>query len=379
ANQQQDVTGLSRDTAHANQTLSPIFDKEKEQNRLATAQKIGEIGRQVSDVLVMQGKLNAQAAQSDPAARAKLVAGGNGSPSEEQISALSTLAAGLMGGLSGGSSADAVAGAQAGKNAVENNALSDIAEQLASGQSPAEKLDKLNKAEEERFSREECAGLSPDTCGAKMYDQRREALKDMASLGADFLPVVGDFKSYAEAEDWIDYTLATVGLIPGADFVTKPLKEAKQLLKAGDLNGANKLLQETSDQISSVTRPGHRQSEIDVGNDLGDGWKEQVSYKDGKEVPYGTKGSTRPDWCNGDVCSLEVKNYNVATNQGGLINNVAKQAIERQKHLPQGMMQEIVIDVRGQVLSLAQEDAIVRGIVQKSNGIVKPTNIQFKR
>ncbi|WP_458772720.1 VENN motif pre-toxin domain-containing protein [Klebsiella aerogenes] len=254
ASQQQDVTGLSRDAAHANQTLSPIFDKEKEQNRLATAQKIGEIGRQVSDVLVMQGKLNAQAAQSDPAARAaaraKLVAGGNASPSEEQISAqvsrtatadydtggkyqkvaqavtaamqglaggnlaqaasgavspyvaevihsqttdsatgkvnveanamahavwgaiaaasgnnsalagaagavsgellgrwiaaeyypgvkteelseeqkstisaLSTLAAGLMGGLSGGSSADAVAGAQAGKNAVENNLL----------------------------------------------------------------------------------------------------------------------------------------------------------------------------------------------------------------------------------------------------------------
>ncbi|WP_447337329.1 two-partner secretion domain-containing protein [Klebsiella variicola] len=91
ANQQQDVTGLSRDAAHANQTLSPIFDKEKEQNRLATAQKTGEIGRQVSDVLVTQGKLNAQAAQSDPAARAaaraKLVAGGNGSPSEEQISA----------------------------------------------------------------------------------------------------------------------------------------------------------------------------------------------------------------------------------------------------------------------------------------------------
>ena len=66
ASQQQDVTGLSRDAAHANQTLSPIFDQEKEQNRLATAQKTGEIGRQVSDVLVTQGKLNAQAAQSDP-------------------------------------------------------------------------------------------------------------------------------------------------------------------------------------------------------------------------------------------------------------------------------------------------------------------------
>ncbi|HAT4414213.1 TPA: filamentous hemagglutinin N-terminal domain-containing protein [Klebsiella oxytoca] len=89
--QQQDVTRLSRDAAHANQTLSPIFDKEKEQNRLAVAQKIGETGRQVSDVLVTQGKLNAQAAQSDPAARAAaremLVAGGNAHPSEEQISA----------------------------------------------------------------------------------------------------------------------------------------------------------------------------------------------------------------------------------------------------------------------------------------------------
>ncbi|MHA7844766.1 hemagglutinin repeat-containing protein [Serratia sp. D1N4] len=46
---------------------------------------------------------------------------------EEQrqtISALGTLAAGLVGGIVGDSTADAVAGGQAGKNAVENNALS---------------------------------------------------------------------------------------------------------------------------------------------------------------------------------------------------------------------------------------------------------------
>lgn len=61
--QQQDVADLSRDAKHANQTLSPIFDKEKEQNRT--------------------------------------------------ISALSTLAAGLAGGLAGNSTADVVAGAQA--------------------------------------------------------------------------------------------------------------------------------------------------------------------------------------------------------------------------------------------------------------------------
>ncbi|MGR7527198.1 adhesin [Klebsiella aerogenes] len=84
-------------------------------------------------------------------------------------------------------------------------------------------------------------------------------------------------------------------------------------------------------------RPSHKQSEKDVGKDLGAGWKEQVSYKDGKEVPYGTKGSTRHDWCNGNTCSEEVKNYNISTNQNGLINNVAKQAIHRQANLPEGM------------------------------------------
>lgn len=46
-----------------NQDLSPLCGKEKEQNRLAVAQKTGEIGRQMSDVLVTQGKLNAQAVQ----------------------------------------------------------------------------------------------------------------------------------------------------------------------------------------------------------------------------------------------------------------------------------------------------------------------------
>ncbi|EKN4117466.1 hemolysin, partial [Yersinia enterocolitica] len=49
--QQQNVADLSRDVEHANNALSPIFDKEKEQNRLREAQLIGEIGSQVSDVI----------------------------------------------------------------------------------------------------------------------------------------------------------------------------------------------------------------------------------------------------------------------------------------------------------------------------------------
>ena len=55
--QQQDVANLSRDAEHANQTLSPIFDKEKEQNRLREAQLIGEIGVQAGNIARTQGDL----------------------------------------------------------------------------------------------------------------------------------------------------------------------------------------------------------------------------------------------------------------------------------------------------------------------------------
>jgi filamentous hemagglutinin len=58
-NQQQDVTGLSRDTEHANDSLSPIFDKEKEQKRLQTVQAISEIGGQAADIARTQGEINA--------------------------------------------------------------------------------------------------------------------------------------------------------------------------------------------------------------------------------------------------------------------------------------------------------------------------------
>ncbi|MFV8799793.1 hypothetical protein ACNSO8_14390 [Yersinia sp. LJYL362] len=47
--QQQNVADLSRDVEHANNALTPIFDKEKEQNRLREINLIGEIGNQVYD------------------------------------------------------------------------------------------------------------------------------------------------------------------------------------------------------------------------------------------------------------------------------------------------------------------------------------------
>ncbi|MCT4701793.1 hemagglutinin repeat-containing protein, partial [Enterobacteriaceae bacterium H20N1] len=57
--QQQDVADLSRDTEHANDSISPIFDKEKEQKRLQTVQAISETGGQAADIARTQGEINA--------------------------------------------------------------------------------------------------------------------------------------------------------------------------------------------------------------------------------------------------------------------------------------------------------------------------------
>ncbi|MEL5589670.1 hemagglutinin repeat-containing protein [Serratia ureilytica] len=70
--QQQDVAQLNRDTEHANDgSISPIFNKEKEQNRLKQAQLIGEIGGQTMDVIRTQGEIAGLKAQKDPAALAQ--------------------------------------------------------------------------------------------------------------------------------------------------------------------------------------------------------------------------------------------------------------------------------------------------------------------
>ena len=70
--QQQDVAQLNRDTEHANDgSISPIFNKQKEQNRLKQAQLIGEIGGQAMDVIRTQGDIAGLKAQKDPAALAQ--------------------------------------------------------------------------------------------------------------------------------------------------------------------------------------------------------------------------------------------------------------------------------------------------------------------
>ncbi|MGP8946530.1 hemagglutinin repeat-containing protein, partial [Enterobacter asburiae] len=134
ANQKQDVAELSRDTEHANDSISPIFDKEKEQNRLNAVGMISDIGSQVADIARTQGDLNGlKAAQKETGATlpanatekqrqdylAKLrdtqayknvmVTYGTGSDMQRGIQAATAALQGLAGGNIGG----ALAGASA--------------------------------------------------------------------------------------------------------------------------------------------------------------------------------------------------------------------------------------------------------------------------
>ncbi|WP_413713269.1 hemagglutinin repeat-containing protein [Serratia marcescens] len=379
--QQQDVAQLNRDTEHANDgSISPIFNKEKEQNRLKQAQLIGEIGGQAMDVIRTQGDIAGLKAQKDPAAlaqaRAQLEQGGKpfreadvlqraydnamrqygtgsdlqkaaqavtgaltalagnnlagalasgASPylateikkrvgedniaanamahavlgavtaqlnnqsaaagglgagggelaaryiagqlypgktaqqlsesEKQQVSALSQLAAGLAGGLATGDTAGAVTGAQAGKTAVENNALSDIVDAVSQGKTPQQVAEERVDAENERYKQQNCAGMSAEACSVKMYTERREELKDILSTGADFVPVVGDIKSFAEAQSALDYLVAAIGIIPGAgDAAGKAIKAAETALKKGDVAEASKLINEGSQQVSAKAK-----------------------------------------------------------------------------------------------------------------------------
>lgn len=58
-NQKQDVADLSRDTENANGSIAPIFDKEKEQQRLKEAQVISQISGQMSNIVMTLGETDA--------------------------------------------------------------------------------------------------------------------------------------------------------------------------------------------------------------------------------------------------------------------------------------------------------------------------------
>ncbi len=129
ANQQQDVNQLSRDIDNANGSIGPIFDKEKEQNRLKQAQFIGEIGGQAMDVIRTQGDINglqtakakypgldAKALRETPEYKAEMQKYGTGSDLQKAAQAVT----GALQGVAGNNLAGALAAGAAPYLALDN-------------------------------------------------------------------------------------------------------------------------------------------------------------------------------------------------------------------------------------------------------------------
>ena len=138
AKQVQDIATLSRDVEHANNALSPIFNKEKEQKRLKQAQLIGEIGAQVMDIVRTEGELKAQkAAEAKGDAKVERPKDGDSAQEWEVYKKALTESPTYKAEMQKyGTGSDFQRAAQAATAAIQALAGGDIQKAIASGASP---------------------------------------------------------------------------------------------------------------------------------------------------------------------------------------------------------------------------------------------------
>jgi hypothetical protein len=179
---------------------------------------------------------------------------------------------------------------------------------------------------------------------------------------------------------------ATTRAVRGADEVADLAEVARDADRAADAADAARDAERAADAadgarpVPDMPRPSWRQSELDVGTDLGPGYEEQLSFLGGRRVPSGTENSVRPDWFgNGEA--IEVKNYDVQSVAGRsrLVRVLGEQLRARTENLPAGTSQRVFIDIRGQQLAPAERVALAQRIADNSGGAVGPEQIIFKR
>ena len=104
-------------------------------------------------------------------------------------------------------------------------------------------------------------------------------------------------------------------------------------------------------EVSTLARPTWRQTELDGATDYPD-YLSQQSFLHGEVVPYGTKGSVRPDFYR-IGSSIDYKNYNISTpsKRNNLVRNIKNQYFRREIELPSNTQQTFVMDIRGQNIS----------------------------
>ncbi|EMQ5400543.1 hemagglutinin repeat-containing protein, partial [Escherichia coli] len=218
-NQKQNLANLSRDPAHANDSISPIFDKEKEQRRLQTVGLISDIGSQVADIAHTQGELNALKAAKEAtgetlpanatekqrqeylaklrdtqAYRDEMAKYGTGSEIQRGIQA----ATAALQGLAGGNLAGALAGASAPELANiighhagidDNTAAKAIAHAILGGvtaalQGNSAAAGAIGAGTGEVISSAIAKSLYPDVDLSKLTEDQKQTVSTLATLSA---------------------------------------------------------------------------------------------------------------------------------------------------------------------------------------------------
>ncbi|EJP0415203.1 contact-dependent inhibition effector tRNA nuclease [Escherichia coli] len=217
-NQKQNLANLSRDPAHANDSISPIFDKEKEQRRLQTVGLISDIGSQVADIARTQGELNALKAAQDkygpvpadateeqrqaylaklrdtPEYKKEQEKYGTGSDMQRGIQA----ATAALQGLAGGNMAGALAGASAPELANiighhagidDNTAAKAIAHAILGGvtaalQGNSAAAGAIGAGTGEVIASAIAKSLYPDVDPSKLTEEQKQTVSTLATLSA---------------------------------------------------------------------------------------------------------------------------------------------------------------------------------------------------
>jgi len=237
ARQQQDVADLSRDTEHANDTISPIFDKEKEQQRLQTVQLISDISGQVTNIYRTQGDIDGLKAAKDsgevtppgPGASAKEQAdyldalrstpqyeeavkhNGIGSDSQKAVQAVT----GVLTGLAGGNLQAAVAGGMnpyvaeqikhytgdnVAVNALAHAVWGGIAAEMAGNDATAGAVGAAGGELATRYIAEHYYGADTEEKRANLSERDKQELSLLGTLAAGLAGgVAGDSSSSASA------------------------------------------------------------------------------------------------------------------------------------------------------------------------------------
>ncbi|WP_233443243.1 hemagglutinin repeat-containing protein [Enterobacter asburiae] len=334
ANQKQDVADLSRDTEHANDSISPIFDKEKEQNRLNAIGMISDIGSQVADIARTQGDLNGLKAAKDkygdiPANAtekdrqdylAKLRATpeykktqekyGTGSDLQRGIQAATAALQGLAGGNIGGALAGASApelayiiGHRAGIN--DDTAAKAIAHAILGGvtaalQGNSAAAGAVGAASGELIATAIARQFYPDTDPSKLTEEQKQTVSTLASVSAGIAGGIaggntaGAAAGASAGKNSVENNFFGKALVEGCAIAAPcRTKVAEQLLEIGVKAGITGIVaKEIADKISAEELD-HLVTLKMMGND--DITSKYLGLLEGKYGPSNTGGDQIAD------------------------------------------------------------------------------------